>query len=406
MSLLVVRICVAMALLVALPGVGAAQSITKLPVLSTFRSDEIQLQWETDSDPGGATHQVHWGLSSTGENATASFETQEVATDGFVHRAILAGLQPGTQYVYRVQSGPALSPEFTFQSAPLPEVPIKMAWISDNQGGAVFPDVLDRILAHGVDFIGHAGDTVEDGASLQQWDDEWHVPLTDAGNLAQTTPVLVARGNHDGEGPAAYSYLWLPENGSYYAEMVGRTRLIVLDTNQGTFAQTQWLETELASAEAQGADFIIVNFHKLPFTNLWCDMNGFNGDSWVRANWVPLFEQYGVDLVVNGHAHAYERGTLNGVVYTVVGGAGGALEVFTPPEPWSHIEVALSVHHYVIMEVDGPELTWTAYDLNNTVIDSFELGGQTPIPTLPLWAGALLCHALLQIRFLWSARTR
>ena len=86
--------------------------------------------------------------------------------------------------------------------------------------------LLNRILPRAVDFIGHAGDTVEDGTLLQQWDDDWYAPLTNAGNLAQTTPLLVTRGNHDGEGPAAYSYLWLPENGSYYAETIGRTRLI------------------------------------------------------------------------------------------------------------------------------------------------------------------------------------
>jgi predicted phosphodiesterase len=272
-----------------------------------------------------------------------------------------------------------------------------MAWISDNQGGAPFADVLSRILPHAVDVIGHAGDTVDDGAVVQEWHDDWVLPLTNAGNLAQTTPVLVARGNHDAESPAAYSYLWLPGNGSYYAETVGRTRLIVLNTNVKGVPQTQWLETELSSPEARDADFVIVAFHKLPFTNLWCDPNNYNGDPWVRTNWVPLFEQYGVDLVVSGHAHAYERGTLNGVVYTVVGGAGGALDMFTPLATWSHIDVALPVHHYAIMEVRGSELTWTAYDLNDTVIDSFELNAQTPIQVLPIWAGLALGVVLLLV---------
>ena len=39
-------------------------------------------------------------------------------------------------------------------------------------------------------------------------------------------------------------------------------------------------------------------------------------------------------LVVSGHAHAYERGEQSGVVYTIVGGAGGALDFFTPPSTW------------------------------------------------------------------------
>lgn len=382
-------------LLVALPGGAVAQSITKLPMLSTFRTDEVQLQWETDSDPGGTTHEVQWGLATTGENTTASFETQQVAIDRFVHRARLVGLQPASQYVYRVESGAAQSAEFSFRTASLPDSPYKVAWISDNQGGAAFVDVLNRILPRGVDFIGHAGDTVEDGTLLQQWDDDWFAPLTSAGNLAQTTPLLVTRGNHDGEGPAAYSYMWLPENGSYYAETIGRTRLIVLNTNVKGIPQTDWLETELSSAESQDADFVVVAFHKLPFTNLWCDTLGYNGDPWVRTNWVPLFELHGVDLVVSGHAHAYERGSLNGVMYTVVGGAGGALDTFAPPATWSHIDVALPVHHYAIMEVAGAKLTWTAYDLNDSVIDTFAFGEQTSIPVLPFVATAAFGLLLL-----------
>lgn len=408
MSPLLLWIRLATALFVGLvgasiPGTAVAQSITKFPMLSTFRGDEMQLQWETDSNPGGATHEVHWGDSSTGENSTASFETQEVAIDRFVHRATITGLQPGTQYVYLVQSGAALSPEFSFRTAPLPKVSFRMAWISDNQGGAPFPDVLNRIASRGVDVIGHAGDTVADGTLIQQWHDDWYVPLTAASNLVQSTPLLVTRGNHDGEGPAAYSYLWLPGNGSYYAQTIGRTRLIVLNSNEKGTAQTLWLESELASAEVQDADFVIVTFHKLPFTNLWDISNNYNGDPWVRANWVPLFEQYGVDLVVCGHAHAYERGTLNGVLYTVVGGAGGALDTFIPLVTWSHIDVALPVHHYVIMEVQGSLLTWTAYDLDDAVIDSFVLSAGTPIPALPIWAAAALGLALW---LAWSAQAR
>ena len=201
MLLRVLRFCLVLVLPVAHSGIAAAQSITKLPVLSTFRGEEVQLQWETDTDPGGVVHEVHWGLSSSAENSTASFETHEVAVDRFVHRAVVAGLQPGTQYVYRVQSGPGLSAEFSFETAPLPKVPFKMAWISDNQGGAAFADVLNRMLPHAVDLIGHAGDTVEDGAVVQQWHDDWAVPLTAASNLAQTTPVMVARGNHGQAGP-------------------------------------------------------------------------------------------------------------------------------------------------------------------------------------------------------------
>jgi len=42
----------------------------------------------------------------------------------------------------------------------------------------------------------------------------------------------------------------------------------------------------------------------------------------VRNDWVPLFQQYHVDVVLSGHSHCYNRGATNGVTYLVVGGGG------------------------------------------------------------------------------------
>jgi predicted phosphodiesterase len=371
-------------LLVVLPCAAAAQTITKQPLLQTMRGSELWLQWETDSDPTPGQHFVDWGLASVTENTAASTQTLMVDASHFVHRAALTGLQPGTPYRYRVRSGPSQSPEYVFETAPPIGAPLRVAWIADNQNqaGNPFLDVLNRIAPREIDFIGHAGDTVQNGAVVQEWEDFWAVPLEGAGNLGQTTPVLVARGNHDGEFATAYAYHWLPGNGSYYAETIGPARFLFLDSNNEhrTAAQVQWLEAELMSPASQDAVFRIAVFHRLPYTNLWCDANGYNGDVWTRQNFVPLFEQYGVDLVVSGHAHAYQRGEQNGVTYTVVGGAGGLLDTFVPPAPWDFIDVALSVHHYAIMEVGGGLLRWTAYDLQDDVIDSFELGAPEGIP--------------------------
>jgi hypothetical protein len=326
----------------------AGQTIQKLPMLQTFRSGEIWLQWETDSDPEGTEHVVEWGLVSTAENQTPSATTIELDGGHFVHRAVLSGLAPATEYRYRVLSGASTSPEFRFRTASAaPGAHFRVAWLADNQdaAGTPFVDVLAQVLPHAPDLIGHAGDTVDDG-----------------------------------ESPLANAYHWLPGNGSWYAETIGRVRFVFLDSNLRWLAQTNWLDDELSSSAAQGADFVIVVFHHVPFTNLWDHANGYNGDSWVRTNWVPLFEAHDVDLVVSGHAHAYERGERNGVLYTVVGGAGGALDTFTPPETWDFIEVALSVHHYVVMDVDPRRLRWTAYDLEGEVIDSLTLGVPLPVP--------------------------
>ena len=46
----------------------------------------------------------------------------------------------------------------------------------------------------------------------------------------------------------------------------------------------------------------------------------------VREKWVPLFEQYKVDVVISGHSHVYQRGRKNDVTYIISGGAGAELE--------------------------------------------------------------------------------
>jgi len=385
MAMRSIRISAEVLLAIASIGLGVAtpvgaQTLTKLPLLQVYRSDEIWVQWESDSDPPASEHVVEWGLASTAENTTASSETIAISAGRFLHRAVLAGLSPGASIQYRVRSGSDTSATFTTETAGV--AGFRMAWLSDNQNqaGTSFEGVLDQVVPYDVDFIGHAGDTVQNGPVVQEWHDDWYTPLTNASSIGQKVPVLVARGNHDGETATAYAYHWLPGNGAYHATTIGPMRLIVLNSQLYGGTQLNWLTAELASPASQDADFRVVVFHRPPYTNLWCDTSGYNGENAVRVFWVPLFEQYGVDLVVSGHAHAYERGEQNGVMYTIVGGAGGALDTMTPPVTWDLIDVALSTHHYVIMDVDAGMLQWRAYDLNDVLIDEFTLG-VAPVPS-------------------------
>jgi 3',5'-cyclic AMP phosphodiesterase CpdA len=66
-----------------------------------------------------------------------------------------------------------------------------------------------------------------------------------------------------------------------------------------------WLEKELAAARSdQDVDWVVVCMHQVAIST--ADM--FNGaDLGIREEWVPLFDKYGVDLVVCGHEHHYER---------------------------------------------------------------------------------------------------
>jgi hypothetical protein len=69
--------------------------------------------------------------------------------------------------------------------------------------------------------------------------------------------------------------------------------------------QTRWLEKTLAEAAADpGVDWIIVQMHQ---DSLSSSKFGNGCDKGIREAWLPLFDRYGVDLVLCGHDHDYER---------------------------------------------------------------------------------------------------
>jgi hypothetical protein len=70
-------------------------------------------------------------------------------------------------------------------------------------------------------------------------------------------------------------------------------------------AQTRWLEQTLAEASKDsGIDWIIVQMHQDALSS---SKNGNGSDKGIREAWLPLFDRYGVDLVLCGHDHDYER---------------------------------------------------------------------------------------------------
>jgi hypothetical protein len=69
--------------------------------------------------------------------------------------------------------------------------------------------------------------------------------------------------------------------------------------------QTRWLEATLSAASTnRHVDWIIVQMHQDALSS---SRNGNGSDKGIRETWLPLFDRYGVDLVLCGHDHDYER---------------------------------------------------------------------------------------------------
>lgn len=351
--------------------------ITKLPMLQGVRTDAMRLLWETDGNT--CVHSVEWGRSNVTEHTLTDIETLQIDATHFVHRANITGLSTETDYVYRVRSGDAVTPVYRFQTAPKRETPFAVAWWGDNhQGTGILRTHVSNFLAQGVNLIAVAGDMVNSGNVLSEWHDYWFKPLEHM-NCSQTTPVVFARGNHDGEHALAYAYSALPGNEAWFAFDYGNSRFIFLDSEANTSEspeQRAWLQAELARPETQRAAFRVVCFHKPPFVNLW-NGGGYTGEGFVRNDWVPLLTQGNVDMVICGHAHNYNRGTTNGVTYIIAGGGGGTLDTERVAN-WPLFTVEYSRYHYGLMEVSGNTMLWQAFDNNNQLLDMMVLPSRVP----------------------------
>ncbi len=176
-------------------------------------------------------------------------------------------------------------------------------------------------------------------------------------------------GNHDTDvdgGQAYLDYFTLPGKERYYVVDLDPIRMFALNSvawyePDGVYAdspQGEWLRQELAKSQDR---WNVVVFHHPPYSS---DYRGSN--TWMR--WP--FREWGVDVVLNGHNHAYERIELDGMPYLVNGLGGGARygpgEVFAPGTQLYFWET----HGALRGEATRQRLTFEFITRNGDVIDT------------------------------------
>ena len=175
-------------------------------------------------------------------------------------------------------------------------------------------------------------------------------------------------GNHDVEvtgGRYELGLLGMPR--TYYTRTLGDVQLFFLDSNAVNARQTAWLKQQLSSS---GAVWKIAVFHHPPFT-----CGGHSGDTNVSRRWVPLFESYGVQLILSGHDHNYQRfAPRNGVTYVVHGGGGAGLySLRRCPASYPRRVRARYEHGFLSIATSADRLDGTVVDTRGRVTDRFSL---------------------------------
>lgn len=184
-------------------------------------------------------------------------------------------------------------------------------------------------------------------------------PVLDGG-----TDLLPVLGNHDvgdGFGDAQAAALGMP--GRWYVTVTDTTTIVSLDSTQaGNDSQLGWLRSTLAETTTP---WTIVTMHHPAYSAGW-----HQGDGDVQTNFVPLFSEYEVDLVLSGHDHDYQRSKpIDGVTY-VVAGAGAKLR---PTGREEFTAVSWSTYSFVDLAVYPDRLEVQAVDHDGRSIDSFTL---------------------------------
>jgi predicted MPP superfamily phosphohydrolase len=264
------------------------------------------------------------------------------------------------------------------------------------------------------DLILLPGDLSYANGNADQWD-EW---FSHVEGLAATVPVMTALGNHetycspdgvklDSCAKEAFGYLehfhMAAGDQLYHDFSLGPAHFTSLDTEAyhpgdshapaaDKAAQNAFLQ---ASLQRAGDQWRIVYFHRpLYSSNVHTDDLP---DPAAKADWRPILDANGADLVLNGHAHAYERSyplrddaiaeTTNvvpegkGIVYVTTGGGGRSLYTeFASPPDWSAKRAA--EYELVVLDVTPESIVGKALREDGSLLDTFAVyRGATP-PTL------------------------
>jgi Calcineurin-like phosphoesterase len=303
----------------------------------------------------------------------------------YMHEAALTSLSAGTCYKYQLAADASMSGRFC--TARPSGASFKILAVGDtNPGlGDNAEKLLEKVAPENYDLTLHEGDIQYYASGLETWA-TWFPAM--APMLAQGA-FYPAVGNHELEKPDEFELYYLRFFGNagfdgdagHFRAQSGGVWFFALNTElplgPGS-EQAVWFETELKDAATKpGYRFSIVFVHR-PF--LTCgDTSQDDGD---RAGLQPLFEQYQVPLVLQGHMHGYERFEVptaadpqKTVTYLTVAGGGGALgdidKNIDRPTCSMRIEKG-AYYHMEVLEIAPGTLKGRTIDVDGSVRDTFE----------------------------------
>lgn len=300
----------------------------------------------------------------------------------YTHTATLTDLEPDTSYVYAVGDGSSdgWSALNEFTTAPDKEVPFSFIYMGDVQVG--YPrwrSLLERAWQDqpNARFYMLAGDNVNRGVDRNEWD----AFFAHTAGVFDHRVVIPALGNHEyiGGDPTLFEdFFVLPENGPEncvpehcFSFEYSNALFVIVDTNLFPEEYVGWLDETL---EQSRAVWKFVMMHHPLYSS------GVNRDNvWLRDALLPVFDRHHVDMVLQGHDHAYLRtGPMrdnqkverpaDGTYYVV--SVSGTKLYKLADRPYSDVAYEhLSTYQIINLQLNPPRLVYRSFDVDGNMKD-------------------------------------
>ena len=271
----------------------------------------------------------------------------------YQYEAHISGLQPGSKYHYAIQDGDRSlaggdADHYFITHQPIGSETDMRIWVVGDSGNGTkeqhkVHDAMRAYVAKSnrpINHYIHVGDMAYSDGTDREFHEFFFAPYRET---LRNTVVWPSMGNHEGHtsrgiaqfGPYfdAYVVPMAAEAGgvpsgteNYYSFDISGVHFICLnshDLDRGlNGAMAQWLRADLDQAKAK---WLVAFWHHPPYTK-----GSHNSDTEkqlieMRENFMPMLEAAGVDLVLTGHSHIYERSMLMDGAYATPTTAAGVI---------------------------------------------------------------------------------
>jgi len=351
--------------------------ITKGPFLLHLSEDRAALMWETDIEgPGkisyGKNQKLEKCIDTIPERVEYELQKAQkpaVKEIAFIHKVWLKELEPGETYTYNVADGQDKSESYEFRTAPAKTSEVRFVVYGDSRSRPqTHRKIIEQIIKAKVDFVVNTGDLVSRGRHYEQWGPQFFEPLK---GLAESVPVYAVKGNHDLGNGYFEKLLVPPGQTANFAFDYGPLHYYCADNFSASNTKVLALITADTSSSARPWNFVSYHIPSLNFGGHWSD--------WGHPDALPALAKAGVDFVITGHSHQYERfrpvapppGT-NGSFVTYITSGGGGAGLYNV-EPSLYHAYAKTIHHFCLFHIKANKLTMDTIDIDGQVIDHFEI---------------------------------